>query len=429
MALDNPLTQTANIHRRLTYMPKMIENQKKVLSPENFKLFMDFNNSMIVDSNADTTRYKNLSNFSILSKKLQKNWIDITENDLKILVTKLMTEYGSGGKETNYSAILKQSLKQIVRFAKSGSSSKPLSGELPILLFIKKRGVKSKLTREDLPTNEEIRQIVLSCADSSRDKAMFALHADAGTRISELLALRIKDFTLDQYGGILKITPEGKTGTRSVRVVKSVPYITKWLNDHPDKDNSESPLFVYTSQCDTFGNPIAYHSFNRILKKRLRQAGITRRITSHYFRHKACTDMASNLTESESRMRFGWESNSAMPSKYTHLNQDDLDAKTLEIMGVKKRINLEGESMRECTYCKISYPIETRFCDNCSRPLDVQDALDMEKESKEKTEALVYEIMRQEKAKQSRDRHTEKKFKDQEKEIELLKKALAAHTD
>ena len=90
MALDNPLTQTANIHRRLIYMPKMIENQKKVLSPENFKLFMDFNNSMIVDSNADTTRYKNLSNFSILSKKLQKNWIDAHALNLSKFVRKLL---------------------------------------------------------------------------------------------------------------------------------------------------------------------------------------------------------------------------------------------------------------------------------------------------------------------------------------------------
>ena len=160
MTLEPPiqLSQTANIHRRLTYMPKMIENQKKKMSHENFKLFINFNDSMIIESVADTTRYKNLSNFAVLSEKLQKNWVDVTENDLKILVAKLMTNHGSGGKETNYSSILKQSLKQVVRFAKIGTRSKPLAGELPMLLFIKKRVVKSKITREDLPTNDEIRK-------------------------------------------------------------------------------------------------------------------------------------------------------------------------------------------------------------------------------------------------------------------------------
>ncbi|MCA9827886.1 MAG: hypothetical protein KC444_05780 [Nitrosopumilus sp.] len=45
--------------------------------------------------------------------------------------------------------------------------------------------------------------------------------------------------------------------------------------------------------------------------------------------------MANKLTESESRMRHGWEKTSLMPSKYTHLNQEDLDCKMLEIMGVR----------------------------------------------------------------------------------------------
>lgn len=39
------------------------------------------------------------------------------------------------------------------------------------------------------------------------------------------------------------IKVDGKTGVRPIRIVKSVPYLTRWLNDHPDKDDHTSPLW------------------------------------------------------------------------------------------------------------------------------------------------------------------------------------------
>jgi len=312
------------------------------------------------------------------------------------------------------------SLRAIVRFVKLGSRNKPEDGELEILKFIKLKKPKDKLTREDLPTDEEVRKIIAVCADSSRDKAMISVHDEAGTRIGELLGMKIKDFTLDKYGGIIKV--DGKSGVRPIRIVKSVPYMTKWLNDHPNKDNHESPMWVYIHASDTFGEPINYAGYNAMLQKRVRQAGITKRIYSHLFRHKEITDLANKLTESESRMRHGWEKNSLMPSKYTHLNQDDLDEKLLGLMGVKKPVE-EQNPLRECVYCKINYPMETKFCDTCSRPLDITDAIQMEKEQEERTRSLILETMRQEHSYKSKSAQTNKMqntIKEQSEKIQEL---------
>jgi len=325
--------QKENIHRRAQWITKYIEKQRIELSPQNLKLFLDYNDDMIIHSVSENTRYKNLNHFGLLTKVLQKDWIDVIEEDLRSLVTKIMIKHGENGKETGYTFVLKMSLRAIVRFAKLGSRNKPEDGELQMIRFIKSKKPKDKLTREDLPTDDEVRKILAACADSSRDKAMIAVHAEAGTRIGELLGMKIKDFVLDNHGGIIKV--DGKTGVRPIRIVKSVPYLTRWLNDHPEKDNHESPLWVYIHASDTFGNPINYAGFNSILQKRVRQAGITKRISSHLFRHKEITDLANKLTESESRMRHGWERTSLMPSKYTHLNQDDLDDKMLQIIGSK----------------------------------------------------------------------------------------------
>jgi hypothetical protein len=340
-----------------------------------------------------------------------------------------MVKHGENGKETGYTFGLKISIKSIVRFVKLGSRNKPEDGEFPMIKFIKPKKPKDKLTREDLPTDEEVQKLLSACADSSRDKAMLSVHAEAGTRIGELLGLKIKDFTIDKFGGTIKV--DGKTGVRPIRIVKSVPYLTKWLNDHPNKDNHDSPLWVYISLSDTFGQPINYAGFNNILHKRLRHAGITKRIYSHLFRHKEITDLANRLTESESRMRHGWETSSLMPSRYSHLNQDDLDEKMLGIMGVKAPKE-EKESLQECAYCNIRYPIETRFCDNCSRPLNIVDALEMEKEQEERTKALVMEMLRQEHSNKSKKLVTqqlEEENQAKQKEIEDLRKLLSQVTE
>jgi len=424
MSTEQVSQQDEQIYNQAKRIQGFIERQKQILSKENLDIFLKFNDEMIVSSISESTRYRNLNHFSLLTKYLQKNWNNVTEADLRELVAKFMIKHGENGKESGYTRILKISLKGIVRFVKLGSRNKPENGELPMLLFIKPKKVKEKLTREDLPTDQEIQKLLAVCADSSRDKAMIAVHGEAGTRIGELLTLKIKDFVLDKYGGLIKV--KGKTGTRSIRIVKSVPYLTRWLNDHPDKDNSESPMWVYVRNSDSFGKPVNYYGFNRILHKRVRQAGITKRIYSHLFRHKEVTDFVGKLTEAESRMRHGWEKSSTMPSKYAHMNQEDLDEKILQVMGMKKP-KIDNEPLRQCTFCKITYPLETRFCDTCSRPLDVSDAIHMEKEQDKRTRALIMETLRQEHSNKSKSIQT-KQMKDtideKSKEIDELKKII-----
>jgi len=420
----NSTDQKENIHRRAQWITKYIEKQRKLLSPQNLETFLDYNDDMIIHSISENTRYKNLNHFGLLTKIIQKNWMDINEKDLRLLITNIMIKHGENGKETGYTFVLKMSLRAIVRFVKLGSRNKPEDGELSMLKFIKSKKPKDKLTREDLPTDEEVQKILSACADSSRDKAMIAVHAEAGTRIGELLGMKIKDFTIDKNGGMIKV--DGKTGVRPIRIVKSVPHLTRWLNDHPNKDEHESLLWVHVRNSDSFGKPMNYAGFNSILQKKVRQAGITKRISSHLFRHKEITDLANKLTESESRMRHGWEKTSLMPSKYTHLNQENLDEKMLEIMGIKTQKQKE-DKLKECTYCKIRYPTEIRFCDTCSRPLDVDDAIQMEKESEDRTRDLIMELMRKEHAKKSKDKisiQKDNKIQEQEKRIKQLEQII-----
>ncbi len=419
-----PESNTNEIYNQTAGIEYLIKRAEKELCKEDYEIFKSFSEQMIIDGITSISRYRVLATFIILTKKLTQfscNWQNFEESHLRKVVANIMTNHARNGKETGYTRSLKKLLKTIVRFVKTGRRTLgKFEVELPMLQFITFRPIDDKLTREDLPTEEEIQKLISICADSSRDKAMISLHAEAGTRIGELLGLNIKDFIIDKHGGKIKV--DGKTGTRSILLVKCVPYLTRWLNDHPFRNDLESPMFIIL-QGRTIGNRINYIGFCRILQKRVRQAKVSKRIHSHLFRHAEVTKLAGKLTEAESRLRHGWGRRSSMPSKYAHLNQEDLDSKILEIYGIKTS-KIKEEPLKECVYCKITYPNEIRYCDVCSRPLDLNDALEMEKEAKEKTEAMFYEMMRKEKtaeSKSKRGKHLEKQVEEQQKEIQMLK--------
>lgn len=394
-----------------------MKSQKEKMSEENYRIFLQFNDNLIISSVSMNTRYKNLAHFGLLTEMIQKKWTDLTKEDLQRIVMQIMLKHGNNGKDTNYSHILKTSLRAIVRFVHTGSRTKPEDGEVEKVKFLKLKKPKSTLTREDLPTGEEVQRIINACADSIRDKAMFAVHDEAATRVGELLGMRIRDVMIGEVGARIKV--DGKTGVRSVLIVKSVPYLVKWINAHPFKDDLDSPLWIYIDQEDTFGDQINYAGFRCILQKRVKQARIKRKITSHLFRHRTITELASDLTEAESRIRHGWEKSSTMPSTYTHLNQESVDEKILRRMGIKKPDEKE-DSLRECAYCKTKYPKEMSFCEICSRPLDIADAIRMEKEQEDRTRAMIQEVLRQEHARKSDNQEKD----ELRREIESLKQQI-----
>jgi integrase/recombinase XerD len=69
---------------------------------------------------------------------------------------------------------------------------------------------------------------------------------DTSCRPHELLTLKLKDIvfkTVDKYQ-YAQVVVNGKTGSRSIPLIQSLPYIKDWLANHPSRNNSNSPIFV-----------------------------------------------------------------------------------------------------------------------------------------------------------------------------------------
>ncbi|WP_049890857.1 tyrosine-type recombinase/integrase [Methanohalobium evestigatum] len=207
-----------------------------------------------------------------------------------------------------------------------------------------KRNQKKKNPKipDDMLTEPEIKNLI-NTAKNKRDKALIGLLWDIGGRIGEIGHLKIKDIKFDDYGGIIKVN--GKTGFRRVRAVWSVEYLKQWLNEHPDKNNPESPVWINLSKKKESIEIMQYDSIRMRIKKIAKKAGINKRIHPHLFRHSRCTYMANYLTEAQMNHYFGWVQGSNMPSIYVHLSGRDIDDAILKANGFTGNNNMENKGM------------------------------------------------------------------------------------
>ncbi|MFQ5815775.1 MAG: tyrosine-type recombinase/integrase, partial [Candidatus Hydrothermarchaeaceae archaeon] len=100
---------------------------------------------------------------------------------------------------------------------------------------------RSRNNGDDKPkflSQEQIKKLI-STARNQRDRALFAVGYDSGARPGELINMRVDDVTMDKHGA--KVRLSGKTGTRHVRIVNSVPDLQLWLNQHPSSEE-DAPL-------------------------------------------------------------------------------------------------------------------------------------------------------------------------------------------
>ena len=240
---------------------------------------------------------------------------------------------------------------------------------------------------EDLISQREVESII-KAADRYRDKALVSLLYETGCRISEILNMRIKHVSFDDYGA--KITVHGKTGMRRLRVVSSVPYLSAWIEIHPSRDDKESPLWVGLGTRNK-GKPIRYSNVRVLIAKLAKKAGIKKRVNPHLFRHSRATHLAKHLTEAQMNQYFGWVQGSDMPATYVHMSGRDVDYAILKLHGIKDERKEEKEeiTLKKCRRCGKMNPSAGKLCIRCGAPLDVEAAMRLEEKRKEMDDLMA----------------------------------------
>jgi integrase len=257
---------------------------------------------------------------------------------------------------------------------------KSKDGEYPeVVSWIKAGRRRGNNLRDKILSEDEIYKLI-QAADNYRDKALIAVLYESACRVSELLTLRLKHVRFDKYGASILVS--GKTGERPIRLINSVPYLQKWLNVHPAKDNLEAPVFS-RARGDIF-RPLSKREVYGLVGKLSKRARIEKKVHPHMLRHSRLTELASKLKEPELRLFAGWTNSSDMPAIYVHLSARDVDEAIRRIAGIlepeEKKPEPSKLEPKKCPRCEAMNPADFKFCGKCGMALDLQAAMDQARE-------------------------------------------------
>jgi integrase/recombinase XerD len=148
------------------------------------------------------------------------------------------------------------------------------------------------------------------------------------------LNLRIKDITWKRIGDkqYAEAVVNGKTGTRSLLVIDSIPYLKEYLNsEHPQPTNPNAPLICGLDRSN--GRHINEHSLlliydgykKRVFPKLLGNSSVPsedkqkikellkKPWNPYVRRHSALSEKSKILKEHVLRQHAGWSGSSQMP--------------------------------------------------------------------------------------------------------------------
>lgn len=257
--------------------------------------------------------------------------------------------------------------------------------------WIKTSIPKSKLKLPQTLSESEINAIVQAC-ESERDKAFVLSLYEGGCRIGEFLPAQRKDIDFDQYGAVLHV--HGKTGGRRVRLVQSVPLLSKWMECARDK-NAEAYIWQKRN-----GKLMGAGLARKILKQAARRAGITKRVWLHGMRHSRASYLADKVPEPVLKELFGWEQSSKMVSVYVHMSGKQTDAAILKANGIQiDNGNITILAPRTCQRCQEKNSATAQYCLRCGSPMDITTLLKEEKQTVE-MDSILTKLLSDPRAKQ-----------------------------
>lgn len=349
-----------------------IEYERRMLSKESIpetakKAITDFvDGELILENLSEKRRMNYYQRLRVAARWIPDGFLNPSEDDIKKIMLKLNDGYSEWTRDT-YIKMLKKFYRKTLPKKKFESLFEDVRIKQP----------RQKIQQSDLITVEEVRAIIDSC-NNARDRAIFSTLYDSGCRIGELLLMKIRSVRFDNYGAVLEVPFEGKTGTRQVRIIgDSVPYLRAWLDNHPNRNDVNAPLFCNISE-GIRGRAMTYDDVRKALKSALKRANITKRIYPHLFRHTRASILASMVAEASLEAQMGWVPGTKQMATYVHLSGKQTDTAILKAYGVEVQDNGISEPRPvKCQRCGEPNPSDASYCRKCWLPLTIEATLDL----------------------------------------------------
>jgi integrase len=279
-----------------------------------------------------------------------------------------------------------------------------------------------KLKRKEIscykPTDlwsQEDDLLFLKWVINKRDRCYHTMSRDLSARPHEILGIKIKEVVFKSVDNkrYAEVLVNGKTGSRHIPLIQSIPYIKEWLSNHPSRNNPNSPLFVSLSKQSMGRKQLTTNSLHSIYKyykeeffpklladpivpnedKEKIKDLLKKPFNSYIRRHSALTEKSKVLRSHVLNQHAGWSANSNIAQKYIHYFGNESNESLLEAYGIvtKDSIPIDRLNPKICTNCNEGNTQDAKFCAKCRMVL-TYDAYNETLEKQQEKESDVQRL-------------------------------------
>jgi integrase/recombinase XerD len=260
--------------------------------------------------------------------------------------------------------------------------------------------------------------LFLKYVTNKRDRCYHTMARDLSARPHEILNLKIKDIvfkTVDKYQ-YAEVLVNGKTGSRHIPLIQSIPYIKDWLSDHPSRNNPNSPIFVSLNnpsngrrRLNISGLYNIYNHYKKVFFPKLLEdptisstedkekikALLVKPFNPYIRRHTGLTEKSTKLKSSTLKQYAGWSINSDMAEKYIHYFGNESCESLLEAYGIVVKNNGSSDilSPKRCPNCNECNTHDAKWCTKCRMVL-TYDAYNETLEKQQEKESEVQNLQK-----------------------------------
>jgi integrase len=259
--------------------------------------------------------------------------------------------------------------------------------------------------------------VFLKWVINKRDRCYHTMARDLSARPHEILNLKIKEIVFKAAGNskqYAEVLVNGKTGTRHIPLIQSIPYIKEWLSNHPSRNNPNSPLFVGLGR-RSMGKQLTINGlytvysyykqefFPKLLaedstvsnedKEKIRDL-LAKPFNPYIRRHSALTEKSVKLKSNTLNQHAGWSMNSHMAQKYIHYFGNESSESILEAYGIVTKNNAgidDTLNPKVCPNCNEGNTQDAMFCSKCKMIMSLegyQEALESQKQKEDEITEL-----------------------------------------
>jgi integrase/recombinase XerD len=257
--------------------------------------------------------------------------------------------------------------------------------------------------------------LFLKWCPNKRDRCYHAISRDLSARPHEILNLKINDIIFKRVGDkqYAEVLVNGKTGTRHLPLINSLPYVKDWLDTHPQRNNPNSYLlctndrrFAHRTHVTERGLHRIYRRYKELFfpkllvdpkvptseKEEIRDL-LAKPWNPYVRRHSALTDKSKYLKESTLRQHAGWSGRSQMQLKYLHYFGNESNNSILQEYGILPKDNEEVDVLKPklCPNCDEPNKPDSKFCAKCRMVLTYaayNETLEKEQEKESEMQKL-----------------------------------------